>query len=111
MNVISSKAYQIDKQEYDSETQIEITLLHEIEAQAEQDGNRYPAEVEETCPEIHEGTMVLGKVFVRSDRACCCCDAEQGFFCLVQALYIDRIYLIIRYDVHPVVGYRKQNER
>ena len=33
MDVIACKAYQIDKQEYDGETQVEIALLHEIKAE------------------------------------------------------------------------------
>ena len=35
MDVISCETNQIDKQEHDGKTQIEITLVHEIEAEAE----------------------------------------------------------------------------
>ena len=111
MDVISRKADEVDEQEHDGETQIEVALVHEIEAQSEEDRHRYPAEVEEACPKIHECTMVLGKVFVGCNDSGCCGDAEQGFLCLVQILHVDRVYLIVRHNIHPVVGHGKEDER
>ena len=110
MDVVSAEADEIDEQEHDGETQVEVALFREIEAKAEKDRHRYPTEVEDACPEIHECTMMLCKVFVRSEYAFGGSDAEQGFLCFVQILYVNRIHLVVRHDVHPVVGNGKEDE-
>ena len=83
MDVVSAKTDEVYEKEHDGETQIHVALVHEVEAEAEEDGYGYPTEIEEACPEVHERPMVFRKIFVRGYCAGCGCDTEKGFLCFV----------------------------
>ena len=52
-----------------------------------------------------------GKELTRNECLAADGDAEEGFLGVVQALHVDRIYLEVRIDAHPVVADGKQDER
>ena len=110
MDVVSAKTDEVYEKEHDGETQIHIALVHEVEAEAEEDGNGYPTKIEEACPEVQERPIVFSKIFVGCQGTRRSSDAEERFFCLVQILHVNRVYLVIGYNVHPVVGHSKEDE-
>ena len=110
MDVVSAETDEVYKKEYQSKLQVYGTLLGEVKAQTKQDRYRNPAQIEDTCKEVHQRPVVNGEILVRSKNTISCDDTEERFFGFVQPLYIDRVYFVVGTDVHPIVRYGKDHE-
>lgn len=77
------KSEQVDKEEYYCEMDIPPCAAGKIEIEAEYYGQRYPAEIETPCKEVHDGAVVYAEEFVRGHGPCCSRYAEYRFLGLV----------------------------
>lgn len=104
MYIISGETDEVDQEEYDGEMQVFPDLSSEIEIEAEQYGHRHPAEVEKASGDVHPGEAVEAEIFV-GGKECAVGGgySEEGFFCIVEALYVYGVHFIVVHDVHPVV--------
>lgn len=110
MDVVVCETEEVHEEKHKREVKIDLVLPLEVEPEAEKDGDRHPAEIEDTGEEVHHLARVDCEEFVGGEGTGGSGYAEEVFLVFVEPLDVDGINLVVGEDVHPVVGYSEECE-